>query len=177
MTIGCWMTVAGIAGIAGIAPKQTAGITPKQTQTRTVQHAHSTPTHRDNCNDHRLLVHPDRRTTALLWVALAKAGPRYDNRDPRAWMAKLDNPRKQRAYNAQLNAFEAFAPFAAGVLMAQLAGVDPQRIAWLAIAFVVLRVLHGIFYITNVHAMRSLVWFGGFACVVALMVLAAFKLG
>ncbi len=73
------------------------------------------------------------------WVAIAKAGPRYDNRDPRAWMAKQDNPRAHRAYSAQLNAFEAFAPFAAGVLMAQFAGVDPQRIAWLAIAFIALR--------------------------------------
>lgn len=112
-----------------------------------------------------------------LWVAIAKTGPRYDNRDPRAWIAKLDNPRAHRAYSAQLNAFEAFAPFAAGVLMAQFAGVDPQRIVWLAIAFVALRILHGIFYITNVHILRSLVWFGGIACVVALMVQAALKLG
>ncbi len=112
-----------------------------------------------------------------IWVTIAKASPRYDNRDPRAWMEKQDNPRAHRAYNAQLNAFEAFAPFAAGVLMAQLASVDPQRVMWLAIAFVALRVLHGIFYISNVHVLRSLVWFGGIACVVALMVLAALKLG
>lgn len=111
-----------------------------------------------------------------IWVAVAKAGPKYDNRDPRAWMARQDNPRAHRAYNAQLNSYEAFAPFAAGVLMAQFAGVDPQRIGWLAIGFVVFRVLHGIFYIANVHAMRSLVWFGGFACVVALVVMAALKI-
>ena len=59
--------------------------------------------------------------------------------------------------------FEAFAPFAASVLMAQAADVDPARIAQLAIAFVVLRVLHGLFYIGNIHALRSLAWFGGFA--------------
>lgn len=111
-----------------------------------------------------------------IWVAVAKAGPRYDNRDPRGWMAKQDNPRAHRAYNAQLNSYETFAPFAAGVLMAQFAGVDPQRIGWLAMAFVVFRVLHGIFYIANVHAMRSLVWFGGFACVVALIVQAALRI-
>ncbi len=110
-----------------------------------------------------------------LWVTFAKAGPNYDNRDPRAWMAKHDNPRAQRAYNAQLNSYEAFAPFAAGVLMAQFAGVDLQRITWLAVAFVVFRVLHGVFYIANVHAMRSLVWFGGYACVIALMVQAALR--
>lgn len=110
-----------------------------------------------------------------LWVTFAKAGPRYDNRDPRAWLSKQDSPRAHRANNAQLNAYEAFAPFGVGVLMAQFAGVDVQRITWLAVAFVVLRVLHGLFYISNVHAMRSLVWFGAFACVIALMIQAALK--
>ena len=60
-----------------------------------------------------------------VWVFIAKRGPRYDNRDPRGWLAKQDNPRAHRANSAQFNAFEAFAPFAAGVLMAQFAGVDP----------------------------------------------------
>ncbi len=111
------------------------------------------------------------------WVMIAKAsGQRYDNRDPRAWQARQDNPRSQRANSAQLNAFEAFAPFAAGVLMAQLAGVDPQRIAMLAVAFVALRVLHGVFYIAGIHALRSLVWFGGYACVLWLMLQAALEL-
>jgi uncharacterized MAPEG superfamily protein len=112
-----------------------------------------------------------------LWVTVAKAaGERYNNRDPRAWQAKQDNPRSHRANGAQLNAFEAFAPFAAAVLMAQFAGVDPQRIGMLAIAFVVLRVLHGVFYVAGIHALRSLVWFGGFACVAWLMLQAALKI-
>jgi uncharacterized MAPEG superfamily protein len=111
-----------------------------------------------------------------VWVTIAKAsGERYDNREPRAWQAKQDNPRSQRANAAQLNAFEAFVPFAAAVLMAQFAGVDPPRIAMLAIGFVLLRVLHGVFYVAGVHALRSLVWFGGFAVVLWLMVLAALK--
>ena len=105
-----------------------------------------------------------------LWTTIAKAsGGRYDNRDPRAWLAKQDDPRVQRANNAQLNAFEAFGPFAAGVLMAQVAGVDATRITWLAVAFVILRILHGIAYLAGIHPLRSLVWFGGLACVLALM--------
>ena len=109
-----------------------------------------------------------------LWVAIAKAsGERYDNRNPRAWQAKQDNPRSQRANAAQLNAFEAFAPFAASVLMAQAAGVDPTRIGLLAVAFVVLRVLHGLFYVLGIAALRSLVWAGGMAIVTWLMLLAA----
>src|SRR3954466_6166590 len=67
-----------------------------------------------------------------LWVAIAKqSGQRYDNREPRSWMARQDNPRVLRANAAQLNAFEAFAPFAAAVLMAQAAGVDGSRISQL----------------------------------------------
>ncbi|MDQ3057723.1 MAG: MAPEG family protein [Pseudomonadota bacterium] len=111
-----------------------------------------------------------------IWVGIAKSGgPRYDNRDPRGWMAKQENPRVHRASAAQFNAFEAFAPFAASVLMAQFAGVDPQRITWLAIAFVVLRVLHGVTYVGNKHRLRSLAWAGAFACVFALMVMAVLK--
>ena len=109
-----------------------------------------------------------------LWVSIAKAsGERFDNREPRAWQARQTSPRSQRANAAQLNAFEAFAPFAASVLMAQMAGVDPGRIGTLAVAFVVLRVLHGIFYVLGVSALRSLSWAGGIAVVVWLMLLAA----
>ena len=114
-----------------------------------------------------------------VWVTIAKAGgsSRYDNRDPRGWMTRQDSPRSIRANAAQLNSYEAFAPFAAAVILAQLAGVDAQRIALLAVVFIVMRVLHGVFYITNVHALRSLVWFGAFACVLALLVQAALRAG
>ena len=113
-----------------------------------------------------------------IWITVAKAGgQRYDNRDPRGWMARQENPRALRANAAQLNSYEAFAPFAAGVILAQLAGVQPDRIAMLAIAFVVFRVLHGCFYIANVHALRSLVWFGAFACVLGLLAQAALRVG
>ena len=113
-----------------------------------------------------------------VWVTIAKgAGDRYDNREPRRWQAAQDNPRSQRANAAQLNAFEAFAPFAASVLMAQAAGVDPARITPLAIAFVLLRVLHGVFYVAGIPLLRSTVWGGGFAVVMWLMVQAALKIG
>jgi len=114
----------------------------------------------------------------FVWTVIAKtSAPKFDNRDPRRWLAKQDNPRLQRANNAQLNAFEAFPAFAAGVLMAQLAGVDPTRITWLAVAFVVLRVLHGITYVSGHHLARSVVWFGALGCVVGLMALAIGSVG
>ena len=114
-----------------------------------------------------------------VWTTVAKAsGERYDNRDPRGWLARQTNPKVQRANSAQLNAFEAFAPFAAGVVLAQVAGVAASTIAGLAVAFVVFRVLHGIVYTAGMkHSLRSMVWFGGFVCVAALLVMAALRVG
>lgn len=108
------------------------------------------------------------------WVTIAKrTGPRYNNRDPRQWVARQEDPRVQRAYAAHLNAFEAFAPFAAGVLLAQLAGVEQHTIALLSIIFIACRILHGVFYLADKPTFRSLSWAGGIACVVALLVQAA----
>lgn len=108
------------------------------------------------------------------WVAIAKgSGQRYDNRDPRAWQSRQDNPRSNAAYAAHLNAFEAFAPFAAGVLGAQMAGVDTGIIVVLSLVFIVCRVLHGLFYLLRKPPLRSLVWFVGFGCVIALLAQAA----
>ncbi len=113
-----------------------------------------------------------------IWAGVAKSAARgYDNRDPRGWVAKQTNPRIHRAYAAHLNAFEAFAPFAAGVLMAQAAGIDPGRITTLAVAFIVCRLLHGAFYLADKHLLRSLSWIAGIVCVVALMVQAALRVG
>ncbi|MCR6663938.1 MAG: MAPEG family protein [Luteimonas sp.] len=110
-----------------------------------------------------------------VWIFVTKTGaPKYNNRNPRAWIAKQEgNYKVQRANGAHLNALEAFAPFAAGVVLAQLAGVDPARIALLAVAFIVLRVLHGVLYIADVPLGRSLAWLGGYACVIVLLALAA----
>ncbi|MBW8808723.1 MAPEG family protein [Lysobacter capsici] len=109
-----------------------------------------------------------------LWVAVAKAsGKRYDNRDPRGWQTRQDNPRSHAAYAAHLNAFEAFAPFAAGVIGAQMTGVATDWIVILSIVFIVFRVLHGVFYVLRQPRLRSLAWVVGFGCVLALLVLAA----
>ncbi|WP_462115409.1 MAPEG family protein [Lysobacter xanthus] len=109
-----------------------------------------------------------------VWTVLAKSrGERYDNREPRAWLAKQADPRVQRANAAQMNAFEAFPAFAAGVVLADLAGVADDRIALLAVVFVAARLLHGMFYVAGIAAARSLVWFVGLGCAVALLAQAA----
>ena len=107
-----------------------------------------------------------------LWTAVAKArGPRYDNRDVRAWQSRLEGA-AYRAHAAHLNSFEAFPLFAAAVLAAMAAGADPARIDLLAIAFVVLRVVYFAVYMANLAAVRSLVWFAAMGCVVAISVAA-----
>ena len=59
--------------------------------------------------------------------------------------------------------------------MAQFAGVDPGRIGLFAMAFVAFRILHGVFYLSGHHYVRSLVWFAGFLSVIALMAQAALR--
>ena len=111
-----------------------------------------------------------------LWVFIAKAGPGFDNHAPRAQLAQASGYR-QRANWAQLNAFEAFAPFAAGVIIAQISGANPAWVSGLALSFVGLRILHGVCYVLDWATLRSLCWVAGFACVIGLFLVAAHTLG
>ena len=103
-----------------------------------------------------------------LWTAVAKvAGPRYDNRDVRGWQSRQTGL-PHRATAAHLNSFEAFPLFAAAVLAALLTGADAERTMWLALAFVGLRLAYGVIYLLDIAALRSIVWFAGLGCVVAI---------
>ncbi|KAB0632885.1 MAPEG family protein [Burkholderia latens] len=98
---------------------------------------------------------------------LAKADKRYDNRTPREYLAKLEGWRA-RAQAAHQNAWEAFALFTAALVVAWHNGANAQHVDRLAIAFVAIRVVYALMYLLNWATLRSLVWFGGMACVVAL---------
>ena len=104
-------------------------------------------------------------------VMLAKARRDYDNRAPREQLAQTEGYRK-RAHWAQFNAFEAFPPFAAAVIVAQLQQAPQATIDTLALAFITMRVLHAGFYVMDKPTLRSIVWSLGFACVVGLFVVA-----
>ncbi len=95
----------------------------------------------------------------------------YDNAAPRAGVDSLP-PRQQRAYWAQLNAFEAFPLFAAAVIVAHLTDAAQSWVDGLAVAFVALRVGYTLAYIGDRPLLRSLLWFGAFVCVIALFVVA-----
>ena len=102
-------------------------------------------------------------------VAMAKMQPGFDNKAPRPWLEHLAGWRK-RAYWAHQNSFEAFPPFAAGVIIAHLAQVPQGRIELLAIGFVVARIAYVAAYIADTAALRSVIWFIGVLCVLGLFV-------
>ena len=104
-----------------------------------------------------------------LWTAVAKiSGPRYDNADVRTWQSRLTGL-ALRAHGAHLNSFEAFPLFGVAVLAAILADADLHRVALLAVAFVLLRLVYGVVYLANIAWLRSLVWFGALGCAIAIL--------
>lgn len=108
----------------------------------------------------------------IVWAGAAKSHGSFDNSAPRDWLARLDGWR-QRANWAQANAWEAFAPFAAAVIIAHLAGARQGTIDGLAITFIAMRIAHGLLYIADKAMLRTIVWTIGFGCVVGLFVVAA----
>lgn len=108
----------------------------------------------------------------IVCAGMAKWGARdYDNRDPRAWMARQDG-RRARANAAQNNSLEAFPFFAAAVVLALQAGSDAQLVAQWAWLFVALRVLYIGCYVADRASWRSIVWLLGLAVVIRLYALA-----
>jgi uncharacterized MAPEG superfamily protein len=105
-------------------------------------------------------------------VAMAKHQAGYDNRNPRDQQAQLQGWGR-RATAAHANTIEAFPGFAAGVLIAHVGGADPAWSAWLAIAFVVARVIYPALYLADIHWARSTIWGVGCVASFALMVLPA----
>lgn len=109
----------------------------------------------------------------FLWTLIAKTtGERFDNRTPREWQARLSGM-PARAHAAHLNSFEAFPLFAVAVVIAQQLQAPQATVDGLALAFIGLRLVYGVLYLANRHALRSLVWAAALGCVVALFVVAA----
>ncbi|MCP1676065.1 putative MAPEG superfamily protein [Natronocella acetinitrilica] len=106
----------------------------------------------------------------VVFAGIAKAGGEaYDNRNPRDWLARQEGWRK-RANAAQQNSVEAFAPFAAAVIIAHQLGAGQATINTLAVLFILCRVVYGALYIKDMHSLRSLAWLAGFGCVIALFI-------
>ena len=106
-------------------------------------------------------------------VALAKYDRTYNNRSPRDWEARLEG-RSRRAVFAHQNHFEAFAPFAAAVIIAHLAHAPQLPVDIAAGTFIAARIAYTGAYLADLHYLRSLLWLAGFVCVVTLFFLALF---
>jgi uncharacterized MAPEG superfamily protein len=102
----------------------------------------------------------------IVWVGYAKIVSGFtmkDNFTPRELLEKCTG-KARRAKWAQENSWEAFAPFAAAVIIAAQCGVLQSTLDSIAMVFVAMRILFGIFYIADQASLRSLVWFAGMGC-------------
>jgi uncharacterized MAPEG superfamily protein len=109
----------------------------------------------------------------IVWAGAAKAGAgNYDNARPREFLGALAGW-PARANFAQQNSYEAFPPFAAGVIIAHACNAPQSVIDALALTFIGARVIYGLCYIADRSTLRSLFWLAGFGSTVALFVTAA----
>jgi uncharacterized MAPEG superfamily protein len=92
--------------------------------------------------------------------------------DPRAYSERLAGWHR-RAHLAHLNAFEAVPAIVAAVLIAEFVHAPRIYVDALALAFIVFRVLHAVFYIADKPMLRSHAWRLGIICIIGLFVVAA----
>jgi uncharacterized MAPEG superfamily protein len=111
----------------------------------------------------------------FLLVGYARATVGYDTSAPRAMFDQLPDYAK-RATWAHQNGFETFMIYSAAALMAYVTGVSSSLAANCAIAFVILRLLFSLFYITNIPIARSLMFGLGSLCTYTLFGLSLFKI-
>ena len=110
----------------------------------------------------------------LLFAILAKVLGGFgvaDNSHPRDVVAKYTG-RAARANAAQQNSYESLPIFLASVIVAMLFFVTQVVINYLAVMYVMLRVIYGIAYIVNLPTLRSIIWTLSMACCFMLFYLA-----
>lgn len=106
-------------------------------------------------------------------IAVMQEQKSYDNHHPRDQQAKLTGWGK-RANAAHYNSLEAFAPFAAAVLIAHFAHADSLWVARLAVVFILSRILYVVFYIADFPNLRSTIWGIGILAVLGIFALGIF---
>ena len=96
----------------------------------------------------------------IFWAGVSKYGEgsvTYNNESPRDHISSLSGMAKN-AYNAEQNCYETFPAFAAAVIVAHQIGNDQSMIDLLCMVFLLSRLFHGYFYITNKGSLRSIVF-------------------
>lgn len=115
-----------------------------------------------------VLVYAPRQVVTL---EMRKLQGGYNNREPRAQQAMLEG-RGKRALAAHNNSFEAFAPFAVGVLAAVQRGVKLELIVACAAVFAIARTGYIAAYLADKAKLRSGLWTVGILATATLMILA-----
>nr|WP_294528892.1 MAPEG family protein [uncultured Rhodopila sp.] len=106
-------------------------------------------------------------TIATIAPAKLDGGREYDNANPRD--AGFYKPGlRARAQGAHLNGYEAFPFFAASVILAEMRAVPQGVVNTLAVAFILIRIVYVLLYLTNRPTPRSIVWSVGMLCNLAI---------
>jgi uncharacterized MAPEG superfamily protein len=92
---------------------------------------------------------------------------------PRQGVTQLEGT-PARAYGAHLNAFEAFPPFAAAVIISHIVEGASATVNWLAVLFIVARLGHIGFYLADRQPLHSGSFFVGLIVVIVIFVQTAF---
>jgi uncharacterized MAPEG superfamily protein len=109
----------------------------------------------------------------LPYVPVSLAARLLDPKLPRKGVASLEGL-PARAYAAHLNAFEAFPPFAAAVIISHIVESASATVNWLAILFIVARLAHMGFYLADRQPLRSASFFVGLIVVIVIFIQTAF---
>lgn len=100
--------------------------------------------------------------------AMQKAQGGYNNNYPRDQQASLKGF-GARAVAAHQNCFESLAVFSTAALTALVTQHVSSTIEVLAMVYIVSRIVYVFMYLMNLAALRSTVWFIGYACCVAML--------
>jgi uncharacterized MAPEG superfamily protein len=93
-----------------------------------------------------------------LGYAMSKSKGGYDNHYPREQQAKLQGF-GARALAAHQNSFESLIVFSTAVLTAIATNHVTQYVEYLAVAYIILRLIYTILYLANLANLRSTIWF------------------
>ena len=109
----------------------------------------------------------------ILSGAARSEGKRGEHaQDPRAYSESLTGWHR-RAHLAHLNAFEAIPALVAAVMVAEFSHAPRVYIDAIAVAFVVFRALHAIFYLADRPKLRGRAFRLSLICIIGLFVVAA----
>lgn len=105
-------------------------------------------------------------------IARNRARSLRDNANPRDFPNRIEGLPK-RAWDAQLNSFEALPGFLAAVLIAQIANVPQAKTNALAMAWVAARIVYIGCYLGNRPRFRTIAQLASLLCVIGLFAAAA----